>query len=160
MSVSSLLLLATCLIVSTPIQRGAEQLPAKVTVTGIVIALGGSVQRDDGLCRQLFVVRTTNRGNDSLNNTYLLVGFNYNCDAGPSTAEMFQKKRKWIFVLVPRSDCDPTFEQIRDMPLISPGGEFRRVPWMKMVPGNDEKLISPTQKLLCYEMNEVLKRAK
>ena len=160
MSISSLLLLATCLILSTPIRQGAEQRSAKVTVTGIVIALGGNVQRDDDLYRQLLVVRTTNRGNDKLNDTYLLVGLNYNCAAGPFTTEMFRRKRKWAFRLIPRSEGDSTFEQIKDMPLISPGGEFRRVPWMKMVPGNDDKKISPRQKLLSYEMNEELKPAK
>ena len=160
MSIRSLLLLGVCLILSPPIQLGAEQQSAKVTVTGIVIALGKNVQRDDGLCRQLLVVRTTNRGNEKLNDTYLLVGLNYNCAAGPFTTEMFQKKRKWAFRLIPRSDGDSTFERIKDMLFISPSGEFQRVPWMKMVPGNDDKNISPTQKLLSYEMNDELKRAK
>lgn|GEM_PF-2232207 len=155
MSIPSLLI-ASCLIVSTLVEQEQPERSAKVRVIGIVVALGGSVQRDDGRCRQLMVVRTTNRGNDKLNYTYLLVGLNYNCDAGALTIEMFQKNRKWTFTLIRGSDCDHTFEQIKDMPFISPGGEFRHVAWMKMVPGNNARKISGTQKLLCYEMNEQL----
>jgi len=173
---SSLLLILICLILSGPSARvpqavcsadarphqtiaGATKQPT-TTVTAIVVALGGRVVRDDGGCRQLMVVRTTGPGNGKLKNTYLLVPRNYNCDAGDFTNDMFQRKSLWSFPLVRGSECDHTFEQIKDLPSLSPGGEFRSTRWLKLVPGNDGEKLSPTQKLLCYELNGQLKSMK
>jgi hypothetical protein len=93
-------------------------------------------------------------------NTYLLVPRNYNCETADFTNEMFQKKRNWRFPLVRGSDCDHTFEQIKNLPSVSPDGQFRSTPWLKMVLGNDGEKMSPTQKLLCYELNGQLKPVK
>ncbi len=149
-----------CYLLDATYQQGTEQDPKQTTVTGIVVALGGRVIRDDGACRQLMVVRTTARGNGKLRNAYLLVPRNYNCDAGDFTNEMFQNKRKWRFPLIRGADCDRTFEQIKDMAFVHPPGVFGSVPWMKFVPGNDGEKMSLTQKLLCYEISSELKRAK
>jgi hypothetical protein len=132
----------------------------RITVTGIVVALGGRVLRDDGACRQLMVVRTTSRGNGKLRNKYLLVPRNFDCKAGDFTSETFQNKRKWRFPLIPGADCSITFEQIRDIPSLHPLGVSSSVPWMKLVPGNDGEKMALTQKLLCYEINGELTRAK
>lgn len=141
-------------------QQTVADAPKQTTIIGIVVALGGRVIRDDGGCRQLIVVRTTGRGNGKLKNTYLLVPRNYNCDAGDFTNEMFQGKRHWSFPVGRGSDCDHTFEQIKNLPSISPAGDFRGTPWLKLVPGNDGEKMSPTQKLLCYELNGELKPVK
>ena len=140
-------------------QQTAANEPKQTTVTGIVVALGGRVIRDDDRCRQLMVVRTTGRGNGNLKNKYLLARRNYDCNAGDFTNEMFQNKRKWRFPLIRGADCDVTFEQVKDMPVVSPG-DLSRVPWLKMVPGNDGEKMSLTQHLLCYEINGELKPEK
>jgi hypothetical protein len=132
-------------------QQKATKEPKQTTITGIVVALGGRVIRDDGRCRQLMVVRATGRGNGKSKNKYLLVPRNYDCNAGDFTNEMFQNKRKWRFPLIRGADCDRTFEQIKDLAFVHPQGVFGSVPWMKMVPGNDGEKLSLTQKLLCYE---------
>ena len=176
MTGSSLPFIVICLVLHTPNARlpqavsfagaqhdqtvtGATKQPT-TSVTGIVVALGGRVVRADGRCRQLMVVRTTRRGNVKLNNTYLLVPRNYDCDAADFTNEMFQKKRNWRFPLVRGSDCDHTFEQIRNLPSVNPGGQSGSIPWLKIVPGNDGEKMSPTQKLLCYELNGEIKPVK
>jgi hypothetical protein len=140
-------------------QRAAKALK-QTTVTGIVVALGARVIRDDGSCRQIVVVRATGPGNGKLKTAYLLVPRNYDCNAGDFTNEMFQKKRKWRFPLIRGVDCDRTFEQIKDMPFVHPPGVFGSVPWMKFVPGNGGERMSLKQKLLCYETNGELKPAK
>jgi len=134
-------------------------LPKRTTVTGIVVALGGRVNRDDGRCRQLMVFRVTGRENGALKNKYLLVPRNYDCNAGDYTNEMFQNKRKWRFPLVRGVDCDTTFEAVQYMPVVSPG-DLRRVLWTKPVPGNNGEQMSQTQKLFCYEIDGELKPAK
>lgn len=176
MTSSSLLLILTCLMLSGPNARlpqamwfvdarhhqtiaGATNKPT-TTVTGIVVALGGRVVREDDGCRQLMVLRTTGSGNGKLKNTYLLVPRNYKCDAGDFTNEMFQRKSLWSFPLVRGSECDHTFEQIWNLPSVSPAGHFRSTRWLKLVPGNDGEKLSPTQKLLCYELNGELKSMK
>lgn len=165
MTSTSLLLIVTSLILQpSTVWRAADgpgsvKEPKQTTITGIVVALGGRVIRDDDRCRQLMVVRTTGPGNGKLKNRYLLVSRNYDCTAGDFTNEMFQNKRKWRFPLARGADCDLTFEQIRDMPVVSPG-DVRRVPWMKFVPGNNGEQMSVTQKLLCYEINSQLKPVK
>lgn len=146
------------------IRIGSRSLSAKEpkqnTITGIVVALGGRVVRDDDRCRQIIVVRATGRGNGKLDNTYLLVGRNYDCDARDYMNEMFQNKRKWRFPLIRGADCDVTFEQIKNMPFVHPPGLSGSVPWMKFVLGNDGEKMSLKQKLLCYEINVELKPAK
>ena len=162
MTSSTLLLVVACLFLPVPIVRPATIRSAhteQTTITGIVIALGGRVIRDDGRCRQLMVVRTTGRGNGKLKNRDLLVPRNYNCDANDFTNEMFQRKKRWRFPLVRASDCDATYEQVRYVPVVSPG-DLRLVLWMKLVPGNGGEKLSPTQKLLCYELNGEIKPAK
>jgi len=69
--------------------RSAKE-PQQTTITGIVVALGGRVVRDDGRCRQLMVVRATGPTKGTLKNKYLLVPRNYDCNAGDFTNEMFQ----------------------------------------------------------------------
>ena len=163
MTRSSLLLIVTCLILPTAIvcpPTVSSAQPKQTTVTGIVVALGGRAIRADGRCRQLMVVRTTGRGNGKLKNTYLLVPRNYNCDAGDFTNEMFRRKRLWSFPLVRGPDCDRTFEQMKNLTSISPGGQISSTPWLKLVPGNGGEKISPTQKLLCYELNGESKPVK
>lgn len=173
MRTSSLLLIVSCLILPAPgacpsravcsadarHQQTVAGAPKQTTITGIVVALGGRVNRDDGRCRQLIVVRTTGRGNGKLKNTYLLVPRNYDCNSKDFTNEMFQNKRKWRFPLIRGADCDLTYEQVKYLPVVSPG-DLRRVLWMKLVPGNDGEKMSPTQKLLCYELNGELKPVK
>jgi len=134
--------------------------PKEITVSGSVVALGGTALREHKRCRQLMVVLTANRKENQLRNTYLLVPRNYTCNAGAFTNETFRRKQKWIFPLIRGVDCDRTFGQIKDRPLISPTGFHGSVPWMKIVPGNDDKKMSETQNLLCYEINGELKRAK
>ena len=140
-------------------QRSAKE-PKQTTITGIVVALGQRVVRDDDRCRQLTVVRATARGNGNLKNKYLLVPRNFDCNDGDFTNAMFQNKRKWRFPLIRGADCDRTFEQIKDMTFVHPTGVGSSVPWMKMVPGNDGEEMSLTQKLLCYEINGALKLVK
>ena len=155
----SVTVIVTCLFLSAPIaQREMDQqvlptLPKETTVTGIVVALGPRVIRDDDRCRQLLVVRATGRGNGKLQNRYLLVPRNYDCEAGDFTNQTFQNKRKWRFPIIRGADCDRTFEQIKDMPSVHPPGVFDSVPWMKFVPGNDGEKMSLKQNLLCYEIN-------
>jgi hypothetical protein len=84
---------------------------------------------------------------------------NYNCDANDFTKEMFQEERKWRFPLIRGADCDVTFEQVKYMPVVSPG-DLRLVPWLQIVPGNDAEKMPLTQKLLCYQLNGELNSAK
>ena len=151
---SYFLLIVTCLIF--PAQETATG-PNQLTATGIVVALGGRVFRDDDRCRQLLVVRATA---GKLKNAYLLVGRNFNCDAADFTNESFKNKTKWRFPLTPRADCHVTYEQIKDMSSMSPTGPSNPTPWMKLVPKNDGEKMPQTQKLLCYEMNGELKPAR
>ena len=143
-----------------PNQHRSAKEPKQITVTGIVVALGQRVVRDDDRCRQLTVVRATARGNGNLKNKYLLVPRNFDCNDGDFTNAMFQNKRKWRFPLIRGADCDRTFEQIKDMTFVHPTGVGSSVRWMKMVPGNDGEEMSLTQKLLCYEINGALKPVK
>lgn len=176
MTSSSLRLIVLCLLLSEPSAHllqaecagearhhqtvsGATK-PTTTTVIGIVVAIGGRVVREDGRCRQLLVVHTTARQKVKLKNKYLLVPRTYDCDAADFTKEMFQYKRNWRFPLVRGSDCDHTFEQIKNLPSVSPGGQSSSTLWMKFVPGNDGEKMSPTQKLLCYELNGELKPVK
>lgn len=140
-------------------QQASATLPKQTTVTGIVVALGGRVNRDDGRCRQLMVFQASGQERGKLKTRYLLVPRNYDCNAGDFTNEKFQNKRKWRFPLVRGADCDVTFEQVKYMPIVSPG-DLRRVLWIKPVPGNNGEQMSPTQKLLCYEIDGELKPAK
>ncbi len=156
-------LIAISLLPASIVQREAtSQLslsePKEITLTGIVVALGGSAVREDGRCRQLMVVRVTSKESDVLRDKYLLVPRHYTCDAGAFTNETVQRKQKWTLRLTRGADCDSTYEQIQNFVTISPGGEINSVPWMKIVPGNGGEKISATQKLLCYDINGEIKR--
>lgn len=121
-------------------------------ITGVVVAYDTGVVLTTGPCRQSMVVWVTRRNKGKPKKTYILVRREYPCNAGAFPAEMFQAKQTREFSLIRDSSCDHTFEEIKEIIGISPGGGYYRTPLMKRVAGSAGDKMPTAVKFTCYRL--------
>lgn len=121
-------------------------------ITGVVVAYDNGVVLTAGPCRQSMVVWVTSRGQGKQKESYILVRREYPCNAGALLDEMFQAKQTREFSLIRDVSCDHTFEEIRDIIGISPGGGHYRIPLMKRVAGSAGDKMPTAVKFTCYRL--------
>lgn len=135
---------------SIPIKSRAIS-PSKKRIAGTVVAYDNGLQLTDGPCRQSIVVHVTpTKGKP--NGEYLAIRYNYPCNAKGLPDEMFQRRNRWQFMVTRDSSCDQTFEGLKDLIGINPGGGVYKMPLMKIVPGADTNRIPVDMKLQCYRL--------
>jgi hypothetical protein len=121
-------------------------------ITGVVVAYDNGVVLTAGPCRQSLVVWVTRRNKGKPKEPYILVRREYPCNAGAFPAEMFQAKQTREFSLIRDSSCDHTFEEIKDIIGISPGGGAYRIPLMKRVAGGAGDRMPTAVKFTCLRL--------
>ena len=138
---------------SAAIQGKSTEERSFTKITGVVVAYDNGVVLTAGPCRQSMVVFVTRRNKGKPKEPYILVRREYPCNAGAFPAKIFQAKQTREFSLIRDSSCDHTFEEMKEIIGINPGGGSYRIPLMKRVTGSAGDKMPTAVKFTCYRLS-------